>query len=516
MKENKKSRFGLRALALVISTVILLSTLTACGALDLLSDDLSDYVYISEADYKSYKVDGVLEEYSEAALLRKINKILVENRAKEPTDYTGYINKPITLGDQLSVFYRGYTVDENGKEIPITNGTNFGGSEKNFAVGSGSFTTAGGVFVPGVEEALLGKIPSEYGNYFATGMGKPTEDMIVYLTYYSFSEGGDKNVVRERVDLMREDIDKEYGDGFREFILSSEIGKDLGTKTLKKDGKSIVYQGITIEFATDFERNPITVEVKFPGNCSDKELRGVSAKFDIFVEYLVDYETPELNSEFIIKTLGVTESDLSSYTGADTVEKFKNMLRDEVKAEIELSNDTLRSEAMWKHYLAKVEVKEIPEEEYENCYNSFYNEVLDAYENNKDNFASIDECAIAYLNDIYSLAIPQKGDWRKTLESYTEEVVIKQILFYYVIREEGFLPTEAEYNALYGEIFEETFQGILKNQQESLATLEKDAYDAYVEDLRKDVMEYYGDDYFRQSVYYRFGMSKLYQFAKVG
>ena len=515
MNKSKKSRAFYRLTALILLLAALMPMLFSCGgALDLLSDDLSDYITLTEADYKSFTVNGGIEKYSEDALIRKINSILAENRAEKPDDPLGLVNVPITLGDEVSVYYRGYTVDEKGVQTPIANACNFNSSAKIFTVGSG-FNIMSSVFVPGVEEALVGKIPSQYGKHFAIGMGKPTEDMIVYLTYYSYSETTNKNVEYERLDLAREGIDAEYGDGFLEFILSSEIGKDLGAKTFEKDGKTVGYQGIKIEYATDFEKNPITVDVTFPENCPVKELRGTAAKFDLFVDYTIVYATDELDADFITKKLGVKESDLSSYTGADIVEKYKSKLREEVKAEIDAANNRIIEEALWAHYLKKTVVKELPEEELDRCYDSYYNEVNLAYEYNKDNFASLDECAVAYLNDRYGLGISKNGDWHAALEAYSEEIVLKQLIFYYVIREESFLPSDEKLEQLCTEIYEEKVAEELAAQKDELEDLDKDAYELYVEDLRKDVKDYYGDSYFRQAAYHRYGMEKLYTFAKI-
>ena len=339
----KKNKIVCRITAALLLLIMSASVLVSCGdgMIDVLSDDLSDYISISEADYKSFPVTDVLREYSETDLARKINKILVEMRSTKPLhDGLGTRNIPISLGDELSIYYRGYTVDENGVDRTLDSACNFASSATTFAVGSGEFVT-------GFEEGLIGKIPSEYGKFFRIGSGKPAADSVVYLTYYSYSENSNKNVSYERVDLSRTDIDKEYGEGFTDFILSSEIGKSLEAKTFTLGDGSIGYQGLKIEFATDCENNPITVDVRFPENYSVVELRGAEAKFDVFVEYAVIYDTDEFDATFIKDRLGVKESDLSSYEGADIVEKYKNKLREEVKAEIEKANDEIKSEAMW-------------------------------------------------------------------------------------------------------------------------------------------------------------------------
>lgn len=511
MKNNKKSGMLSRCTAFLLTLLMILPVLASCGdgQIDLMSDDLSKYISISEADYKSFPVDSPLKEYSESDLVRKINQILVKNKSTKPLhDGLGTRNIAISLGDEVSMYYRGYTVDENGEQKPVDGSCNFTTSAATLVIGSGNF-------IPGFEEGLIGKIPSEHGKFFRIGSGKPAADNVVYLTYYSFSENSNKNVSYERLDLSRTDIDEEYGAGFTEFILSSEIGKDLGAQTFTLGNGSVGYQGLKIEFATDCENAPITVDVKFPENYDDTELRGVEAKFDVFIEYSIIYDTDEFDATFIKDRLGVKESDLTAYQGADVVEKYKNKLREEVKADIEKANDEIKTDAMWEHYLKKVTINEIPQDEIDNCYNNFYNEVNSAYNENTDTYNSIDEVAVPYLNSQYSLGLSSGDDWRAALSRYSEEIVKKELIFYYLIRKEGFLPNESEYEALYSEIYEEHVEYHLNQQAADLATLDKESYAAYVEDLRADVKEYYGDAYFRESVYYRYGVSKLVGYAKV-
>ena len=511
MKNNKKSGLLCRGTAFLLTLLMILPVLASCGdgQIDLLSDDLSKYVSISEADYKSFTVDSPQREYSESDLQRKINQILVKNKSTKPLhDGLGTRNIEISLGDEVSVYYRGYTVDENGVQTPVDGSCNFTTSATTLVIGSGNF-------IPGFEEGLIGKVPSDYGDFFPIGSGKPTTDNVVYLTYYCFSESFNKNVSYERLDLSRTDIDAEYGTGFTELLLSSEIGKDLGAQTFTLGNGSIGYQGLKIEFATDCESAPITVDAKFPENYEDAELRGLEVKFDVFVKYSIIYDTDEFDATFIKDRLGVKESDLTAYQGADIVEKYKNKLRDEVKAEIEKANVEIKTEAMWEHYLKKATFKELPQNEIDTCYNNFYNEVNSAYNSNTDNYKSIDEVAVPYLNYYYDLGLSSGDDWRAALQRYSEEIVKKELIFYYLIRKENFFPNDSEYQTLYDEVYEERVQYHLNQQSADLSTLDKEAYAAYVEDLRADVKEYYGDSYFRESVYYRFGISKLALYAKI-
>ena len=44
---------------------------------------------------------------------------------------------------------------------------------------------------------------------------------------------------------------------------------------------------------------------------------------------------------------------------------------------------------------------------------------------------------------------------------------------------------------------------------EELSKLEGDAYNARIAQIKAEVLEYYGDDYFDENVYYNYGMDKI-------
>ena len=90
-------------------------------------DNLGKYISISEDRYKNYVLPEIaLEKVSEEGLQRKINKLLTSNKNKEALYDGAYVtNLPMTLGDIAYIWYRGYTVDENGVETDFAGGTNF-------------------------------------------------------------------------------------------------------------------------------------------------------------------------------------------------------------------------------------------------------------------------------------------------------------------------------------------------------------------------------------------------------
>lgn len=505
--ENKKKNIIITITAVVLALAIAVSVFAIVwfsrdNKFDFLSDDISEYITISEADYKNFPVSFVPEKYSEEKLMREINGLLVKNKSKDALyDGLGTRKIAITLGDVASIYFRGYTVDKDGKQTEFSGSSNYESTPHSLEIGSGSF-------IPGFEESLIGIVPDDYQKFFKITSGKVSEDMVIYISYYSFAEKENKNASYERLDLSRTDIDSVYGEGFREFILSAEIGKALDSKSFKKGEGSIGYQGLEIKFATECEAEPLTIDVVFPTNYSEKSLRGVAAKFDVFIENAIIYDTPEFNEEFITKTLGVKESELGEYKGNNIVEKYTALLREQVKAEIEEANNDAIITEMWAHYKKKVDCKGLPTDTVELFYNEYYGEAESYYASNSTAFSSLDEAAVKYFG------LSSGADWREYIELRAQDVVLEKLIFYYIIREENYLPNADEYDRIYNEVFSDVLNYHLEQNAAELSGLKGDAYNDYVSDLKADILEYYGEDYFKESVYYRYGAEQLVKLAK--
>ena len=95
-----------------------------------------------------------------------------------------------------------------------------------------------------------------------------------------------------------------------------------------------------------------------------------------------------------------------------------------------------------------------------------------------------------------------------------QDVVLEKLIFYYIIREENYLPNADEYDRIYNEVFSDVLNYHLEQNAAELSGLKGDAYNDYVSDLKADILEYYGEDYFKESVYYRYGAEQLVKLAK--
>ena len=415
---------------------------------DFLKSNLSRYIYISEDDYSGYEINIPLEEFSEEDVLRKINSLLTEHKTSAEERYNP--NTMLSLGDTVKIYYRGYTVGEDGRETDFSGSSNF--SEKSptiLEVGTGKVINASnevsGSFIPGFAEGLEGIIPKDY-----LDLEKITEEErvmagdVIYLSYTVIGgkDGVNKTVTAERIDLALPYIDELYGKGFTEFF----VGKlqDGEQKDFKLVGEEIeklicrigdsetdtVYTDMKVEFLTrGCEDNPINLKVKFPASYAEESLRDKDAYFDVYIVSASTYDTPVFDEKFITEKLKVTAADLSSYKGETLVEKYKDKLTEECKAEIEEANQDILLEEVWKQLLSKVEVKKLPKGTVEGYYNYYYSTIGKYYYNvYSQSYSSIDAFAIDYLNAYYGAGLDAGADWNAHIRKLAEEDTVKNLL----------------------------------------------------------------------------------------
>ena len=259
-----------------------------------------------------------------------------------------------------------------------------------------------------------------------------------------------------------------------------------------------------IEYVTrGCENNPLTLSVTFPASYSETSLRGVEAFFEVYIASAIVYETPELDEKFITETLKLTADDLSSYEGADLVAKYKNYLEKSLKKEIDDTNEKLIVEKVWDKLFTLVKVEKMPEHNVEQYYETYYNEVSYYYSVYSSYYTSFDLAATDYLS------LPQGSDWRATLREKAESTALEEMIFYYIVREEGYLPSKTEFEEIRNSIIDSHYEYYLEINAEELSKLTGEAYDKRAAEIKAEMLDYYGDEYFDENVYYNYGMDKI-------
>lgn len=504
--------FAIVALVCIVAAIVaaILVNYFNNKRLDYIKDDLSRYVYLSKEDYSSFPIELYKEELTEIDVEDALMRKLAANRGKNPL-YDGALltSGVMSAGDNVNIFYRGYTLDENGVRNYFDGGSNFDDGPHSQVLGSSDSP----MFV-GFELGLIGRNPKNYSSYEIKTSGEVAEGDIIVVNYTVFyGDGSFKRDVTDIINLDEATLDSERGEGFREFFVGKEIGKELKGQ----DGVLIVsgendidttYGDITVKKAIKVGKTPIVVTAYAPKSTNSSEIAGKTVYFDVFVKNFADYEVPLANDAFVTDTLKLTAEELAEYEGDTLINKYRSKLKSELIAERERADKALIEEAMWAYYLEKAEFKRLPKNEVKKHFDDYYDELYARYESYSYAYAGFDEFAVE------ALELEGNESWEDVLMADAESAVRDKLIFYYVIREEGLLPSEEEYNRLYNSAIEDHIVDYMDRAYgDKDFTLEE--YNATVANVRIIVLDYYGEEYFAENAYYTYAIERVLEFADI-
>ena len=366
-----------------------------------------------------------------------------------------------------------------------------------------------------MESSLVGVIIADYESLEtarrAEGDTIGAED-ILYISYTLLSpDSGETYHSAVRADLSRDDLELEFGVGFKEALVGKilpELGEKLPSFTTTTESGRLVYSDVKIDTAYPKNSNFLTVEARLPYDYEDFELSGSRIYFDIFPHYFTAYAVPELNESFITETLKITADSLADYEGDTLVDRYKASVKAELVASSEEELRSIKDEAMWYHYKDKAIISEYPEAAVMAIYTADVKEIRTVWSQYKSEYPDFDEFARLYLK------LTEDSDWQAKLMDDAKLEVREKLIFYYIIKKEGILPTESEYKPLYDKLFDEYV--VYYMDDKTAEDYESD--EAYAEARAKaevEVLEYYGEDFFRDQVYYDFAIDVLLDFAKL-
>lgn len=529
-------KIGKKEIAMIITAAVLALTLIAGliiiaiqqindhyeSKFDYITSDISEYITIDKAQYKDYKLNIDIAKPKDIDVDITILNLLATNKGEPVDSGKSYTYGKITPGDLVSIYYRGYLVDENGDEQYASGLCNFGSSSPaQLEIGSNQF-------VPGFELNLSGKEFSKENQLVKLTSGAVEDEYIVYVSYSR--QIADKSKDKEKASDVRyvfgdEDNIKKYGQGFENMLKTLTIGAADGASFSAKNGEGVEYDytDVKVVYATsnETELDYILVDCYFPYDYQTSALRNKNAKFEVYVHGIEEYEAPEFTDEFIESKLGeddfgVTEDDLKDYDGTLT-EKLRAYLKDKLdeayKEELESEIETL----MWDHYLKIAEVKKYPKKKVEAIYNEYYDDVVWQYENNGgsiqnsytqeyENYDNIDDYAKAYLSCEYY----GYDDWKDYLYAMAESLVKERLVLYYILKEENLLPTAEELTAKIDEVKteykEEYYTQYLENEKKKREDYTDEEWAKFTAKRDEELFEYYNDDYFTELAYYDIGL----------
>lgn len=595
MNLKKKIR-RTRGLCLALLIALLLCLLTSCGAFSYTESDLSDYVRIEREDYFGQTVTVAIDPVTDMKVEERILQLLYQHRdAKAESDGASFRGKTVTAGDELSIYYEGFSVDENGKRTYLENTCNFASGLAELGIGSGSF-------ISGFEYGLLGKNPSDYSTIKIVKSGVIGERDVVYADFTAYyPDGSVKTMTNARLDFS-EDLDAEYGTGFREAVLGNTIGKALKafTATLRTGETStrvaysdftpnfrteelvqtgtvtegdILYANFTVSYpdgrdeqkvgvrldlssdldalygagfreailgqtlgeeAEDFtltlttgdtstevtyrgftpksrvarEESTLIVKTRFPYNYSTESFRLKTVYFKVWIDSAVLYDAPAFDDAFVTETLGMTEEELSAFEGETLTDRARAKIRQTLEEEYEEGKRTLAEEELWKLLKEKASFRELPKSAIETVEQEYLDDLEQKYATYTENYGSSIGGIEAFAAEYYGL--DGSTSYKDYIHSQAEDVVKEKLIFYDILRKEEKLPTGEEYETLYNQAVEEALSYYLSQSSYNKDSFEsEEKYNEAVAALKKNILSYYGEEYFKEQAYYEALMEYL-------
>lgn len=479
--------------------------------LDYINGNLSRYVHIAREDYLNFPVEILRENISEIEIEDALMRSLAAHKDGTPLHGGAALtNGVIGVGDDVTMYYRGYTVDGDGNHNYFGGGCNFADEEPESQI-IGSSTRA---MYPGFELGLIGVDPYYYSNanngFSVKTSGTVGESDVIVVSYIVFySDGTAKQISNEVISLSETTLDAEYGEGFREFFVGKKIGEiEDKFECEGENGITTIYGEFKIEKAITLGKNPIVVTAFAPKNIDVAQIAGQTLYFEVYVKNFIDYVAPEANDAFVTEKLKLSAADLSQYEGDSLIDKYRKKLEAELIEERTAAEKTMIEDALWELLMSKAVFKRLPAKEVENQYQRYYDELYSQYESYSYAYSSFEEFARASLDLDYT------ESWQDVLKSDAEEAVKNKLVFYYVLRAEDFIPVGEEFDRLFESSVEDHVVSYIENAYGDKEFTEEQ-YASTVASVRKIVMDYYGEAYFRETVYYSYGMDKLLTLAKV-
>ena len=465
--------------------------------------DLSKYVSLSPEDYHGFTVIDTVEPVTERDLEMAILKLLRNHKgeliegANEST--------VISAGDIVTLKYRGFTYDENGHRNYFDGGCNFTSSVYNLEIGSGSF-------IIGFELGLNGKDTAAFARLEELTEGTVTEGDTISVTFTAKKDGKESTTTALLLDLNSTDIDSKYGTGFKDFLIGKTVGEKLtglNEGFALGDGE-VVYTSISVNKvfrATGGE--VLTVEAYFPNDYKEATLRGKTAYFECYVSAIKDYATLDYNDSFVTDVVQADIELYGGYPGETAAEKYRAYLNHLLEVERLSKVDALKEEALLDCLGNAATVKEYPAADLYEMYESLLSQVYSEYQNYSQ-YYSFPQFVKLYYN------LDDKTDPEAYMLDRAKLVIREKLAFHYAASIEGITLEGNALNKKVNELVEDYLEILLKNYGVDRGDFNTDSeYEAQVQAYRKQIVQYYGMEYFEYEAFYNYAMKELCKLAEV-
>ena len=510
---------------------------------DYVSADLTKYVEFTSDKYKNYKLEVDIAKPKDIDPdVAMLNMLSSDKEEKPLYDGAFKTTEPVTPGDVVNIWYRGYLLDDEGKELVVAGMCNYANASPT------ALTIGTGQFVPGFELSLLGKLPNGNKNFKITS-GTVKEGQIAYVSYSILEDGKDekkdkKKLTSQRVVLSDEEaLNKTFGEGFKANILGADIGTKMDFDA-KRGGKTYHYTDLTVDFVTEREADAYTVECYFPYDYSSATLANQTAYFEVTIVNTQVYKTPSytyapdangknrfnLTNEYVEKKVAeedspITMDELMEYEGEELWQKYRAYAEDYLNDAYEKNLRAKVEDAMWTYYLKNAKIIKYPENKVDEIYREYYDDVLYQFDytggsislgydldgdgmDDTETYDNVDDFAEAYLG-IYNY----DESWQEVLRGMSEDLVAERLVLYYLMQVENLTPTEEVLATRLAEVKQEYIDEYLLQYSEEfeidLSKYTEEEYAKYVEDRKLELFEYYDEAYFLETTYYEIVLDTL-------
>ena len=481
---------ALAALVLGIVLALVLPNVLS-RRVDYLNDDLGKYIEIDPESYLNYTLKINTSEPTDLEVSELIMREQVKYRELSGLGQYKHDGE-IGVGDLILFRYHAYTDDGGMKGAStLTEGL------IEYTVGAGFYLMNSAVL--GLDEDIVGKRLEDISMSLGTA-GTVGDGVIAYLSYELTDGENITSHINERIDLSDPALDEVMGAGFRSFLVGKPVGsavKDTLTTTL--DGKSVTYYAVKVDAVG---KNPLVASGTLPFDYYNAALASKTVYFDLYIEKYVDYTVPEFNDAFVSERLGYS-SFLDDFEGATLTERYESYLMTELKAEYKSRREALVEELVWEHLLASAMVKKLPKNDVSDIYDGYYEEIVYQHESIGQGY-SIGEFARVYIG------LDASEDWQAYLLAEAERAVTEKLLFFYIIKSEGWCPEGDKLDEYYEKAVNVYLTAALEASDISPEHYESRAeYDKLVADVKAGLIADFGEDYFIEIAYSEYGWEKL-------
>ncbi len=485
---------------------------------DYLTEDLTPYISVDPSVWASISLTLKLDEVTDADVDEAINNLLVYYKNKTAANGgAGVTDQPISLGDMVYIYYRGDTL-QNGVKNFFTGGSNIEGAKPaEIEIGSMSF-------VSGFESSLIGLIPEDMVKMKPSGTLEDGDYVTVYME--AVYPNGDVRYSYESILFSEENratVDATYGEGFYENMVGMTYNLSTKEDDIRAATSSVTlpYNGergegevsYTMRFCyvTDRKDEPTKVTAYFPADYREPTLQGKEVFFDVYLDstknYVIQYVTPELNDDFILKTMELTEAELAEYKGDTLVEKFRSKVTETLEEQYRETYDSLFEGAMISYLTGAATYAALPDKALQAARDEYNRQLDEAFENIGAYYGYTDKEAFAKSYFGYT-----EGSFAQYAETNATDTVKKRLAFYYIGRMAGLIPDGETLNTAVEEMKQEYFRLNLEQNKDEFDRenfASDESYQKAIDAFYQEMLDHYGEEFFLENVRYEAIMKGL-------